>query len=289
MLQRLDLEHLAERAVDELSGGERQRAVLARAVAQEAPVLLLDEPTTSLDIGHQLEVLELVDELRRERSVTVVSSFHDLAVVGQFADAVALVVAGAVVAHGPPGGGPDRRAHRPPLRGRRRRRRGGGRHQHGRQTTPGRGARDWEDARTWRPSMTDVAEPVDLETYHPMEPAMQQCPFPGYAALRNESPVYHHAGTGMYFVSRLDTINTVLRDPETFSSMAANVGTVDQDPAVMEEDPPHQRRGLAPGRDDAQHRPARCSTPATASRSAWPSRPGASPSRRTPSAASSTS
>ncbi len=82
--------------------------------------------------------------------------------------------------------------------------------------------------------MTDVAEPVDLETYDPMEPAMQQCPFPGYAALRAEAPVYHHPGTGMYFVSRLDTINQVLRDPETFSSQAANVGTVDRDPAVME-------------------------------------------------------
>ncbi len=102
VLQRLDLEELAGRPVDELSGGERQRAVLARAVAQEAPVLLLDEPTTSLDIGHQLEVLELVDELRRERDVTVVSSFHDLSLVGQFADEVALLVDGAVVAHGSP-------------------------------------------------------------------------------------------------------------------------------------------------------------------------------------------
>ena len=63
ILQQLELSPLAQRRIETLSGGERQRTILARALAQEAPVLLLDEPTTALDIGHQQEVLDLVDEL----------------------------------------------------------------------------------------------------------------------------------------------------------------------------------------------------------------------------------
>ena len=60
------------------SGGELQRVVLARALAQEAPVLLLDEPTSALDLGRRVDALELIDELRRERSLTVLSAVHDL-------------------------------------------------------------------------------------------------------------------------------------------------------------------------------------------------------------------
>lgn len=102
VVQRLDLDDLAERPLDSLSGGERQRAVLARAVVQETPVLVLDEPTTVLDVGHQYDVLELVAELRTERQVTVITTMHDLSIAGQFADEVAILHDGGVAAHGAP-------------------------------------------------------------------------------------------------------------------------------------------------------------------------------------------
>jgi iron complex transport system ATP-binding protein len=100
VLELLDLADLADREVVTLSGGERQRAVIARALAQEAPVLLLDEPTTALDIGHQQQVLVLVDELRRSRGLTVVSAMHDLTLAAQHADGFVLLHEGRVVARG---------------------------------------------------------------------------------------------------------------------------------------------------------------------------------------------
>jgi iron complex transport system ATP-binding protein len=93
-LHRLALEGLASRPVDRLSGGERQRVAIARALAQESPILLIDEPTTSLDVGRQQSVLELIDELRRDRSLTVISAMHDLTLAGQYADGLALLVDG---------------------------------------------------------------------------------------------------------------------------------------------------------------------------------------------------
>lgn len=102
-LGRLDLGRLAPRPLGALSGGERQRAVLARALAQEAPVLLLDEPTTALDVGRQQEVLETVSELRIERGLTVLGAMHDLTLAGQYADCLALLDHGRLVSHGPPG------------------------------------------------------------------------------------------------------------------------------------------------------------------------------------------
>ncbi len=101
VLDHLDLGAFAGRALDSLSGGERQRAVLARALAQQAPVLLLDEPTTGLDVGHQQQVLELVDTLRRDLELTVVSAMHDLTLAGQFADRLVLLDGGRVAAAGP--------------------------------------------------------------------------------------------------------------------------------------------------------------------------------------------
>jgi iron complex transport system ATP-binding protein len=101
-LQRLDAEELADRSLDSLSGGERQRVVLARALAQEASVFLLDEPTTGLDIGHQQQVLDLVEGLRRGRGIAVVSALHDLTLASQYADRLVLLNGGAVVAEGPP-------------------------------------------------------------------------------------------------------------------------------------------------------------------------------------------
>jgi iron complex transport system ATP-binding protein len=100
VLHQLELSPLAHRGIETLSGGERQRTVLARALAQEAPVLLLDEPTTALDIGHQQEVLDLVDELRRDRGLTVLSSMHDLTLAAQYSESLVLVDRGEVVISG---------------------------------------------------------------------------------------------------------------------------------------------------------------------------------------------
>jgi iron complex transport system ATP-binding protein len=102
VLDHLDLTGMATRRLDSISGGERQRAVLARALAQQAPVLLLDEPTTGLDVGHQQQVLELVDTLRDDLDLTVVSAMHDLTLAGQFADQLVLLDGGRVAAAGPP-------------------------------------------------------------------------------------------------------------------------------------------------------------------------------------------
>jgi iron complex transport system ATP-binding protein len=99
-LRRLSAEDLADRVLGSLSGGERQRIVLARAIAQEAPVLLLDEPTTGLDIGHQQQVLDLVEDLRREEGITVLGALHDLTMAAQYADRLALMDEGRLVAQG---------------------------------------------------------------------------------------------------------------------------------------------------------------------------------------------
>src|SRR5207253_9889945 len=77
-LEQLDLVSFAQRRLDTLSGGERQRATLARALAQDAPVLLLDEPTAALDMGRQQQVLEIVDRLRASRGLPVISTMPDL-------------------------------------------------------------------------------------------------------------------------------------------------------------------------------------------------------------------
>lgn len=100
VLGRLELEAFAGRPLGSLSGGELQRAVLGRALAQETPLLLLDEPTTALDVGHQQQALELVDRLRREERLTVISAMHDLTFAGLFADRLLLIDAGRVVAEG---------------------------------------------------------------------------------------------------------------------------------------------------------------------------------------------
>ncbi len=101
-LDRLDLVELSARALGTLSGGEAQRAVLARALAQEAPVLLLDEPTSNLDIGHSVDVLEIIDALRKHDGLTVVTAIHDLTLAGRFADRLVLLSAGEVAADGVP-------------------------------------------------------------------------------------------------------------------------------------------------------------------------------------------
>jgi iron complex transport system ATP-binding protein len=102
VLARLDLDGLAKRALQTLSGGERQRAVLARVLAQQASLLLLDEPTTGLDIGHAQALLDLVDRLRHEEGATVVSTLHDLTLSAQYASHLLLLDKGKVAAQGTP-------------------------------------------------------------------------------------------------------------------------------------------------------------------------------------------
>jgi len=99
-LEELDLLGFAERPLDTLSGGERQRVLIARALAQASPVLLLDEPTTALDVGHQQDVLELIDRLRHANRLTVVTTMHDLTLAGQYADRLVLLDEGRVVVAG---------------------------------------------------------------------------------------------------------------------------------------------------------------------------------------------
>lgn len=101
VLERLDLVSFAQRRLSTLSGGERQRVIIGRALVQEAPVMLLDEPTSALDIGHQQYALELVDQLRRQHGLTIVSAMHDLTLAGLYSDRLALLHHGHCVASGP--------------------------------------------------------------------------------------------------------------------------------------------------------------------------------------------
>ncbi|MEM9465576.1 MAG: ABC transporter ATP-binding protein [Actinomycetota bacterium] len=102
VLARLDLEAFTNREVGSLSGGERQRVVLARALAQETDIVLLDEPTTALDLGHQQDVLDLVESLRHERGLTVIATLHDLTLAARYGDRIALLSGGRIVESGPP-------------------------------------------------------------------------------------------------------------------------------------------------------------------------------------------
>ena len=95
-------QRLAGRSIDELSGGQRQRVWIAMALAQETDVLLLDEPTTYLDLAHQVEVLDVVSELNARRGITVVIVLHDLNLAARYADNLIAMKAGAVVAQGAP-------------------------------------------------------------------------------------------------------------------------------------------------------------------------------------------
>ncbi len=101
-LDRLELGGFAQRRMGTLSGGERQRAVLARALAQEAEVILLDEPTSALDLARQQQVLELVDCLRRQDDLAVVAAMHDLTAVSLYASRAHLLDHGGLVASGEP-------------------------------------------------------------------------------------------------------------------------------------------------------------------------------------------
>ncbi len=101
-IELVNLTHFSDRDVDTLSGGERQRAWLALALAQETSIVALDEPTTFLDIGHQLEVLELVRELNQAQGLTVLMVLHDLNHAAAFADHMVVLNKGQIIAKGEP-------------------------------------------------------------------------------------------------------------------------------------------------------------------------------------------
>ncbi len=101
-LVRTDLESLGHRYVGSLSAGELQRARIARALAQQPAILLLDEPTAHLDLGHEFAAFELLSQLVTERSLTVVSVTHNLNMASRFCGRVVLIAGGCVVADGPP-------------------------------------------------------------------------------------------------------------------------------------------------------------------------------------------
>jgi cobalamin transport system ATP-binding protein len=100
-LEKTDLLPMADRRVDQLSGGERQRVFIARALAQEAPILLMDEPTASLDLCHQLEILTLVRSLTEEGHLAI-AAIHDLDMASRFCHRLILISEGRIAADGPP-------------------------------------------------------------------------------------------------------------------------------------------------------------------------------------------
>ncbi|CEJ42429.1 ABC-type Fe3+-siderophore transport system, ATPas e component (ATP-binding protein of ferrichrome ABC transpo rter) [Umezakia ovalisporum] len=101
-LETTRMKELAERELDTLSGGQRQRAWIAMVLAQDTNILLLDEPTTFLDLAHQIEVLDLLWELNRNRNITLVMVLHDLNQACRYADYLVAVKHGSIYAHGTP-------------------------------------------------------------------------------------------------------------------------------------------------------------------------------------------
>ncbi len=102
-MEKTSTQHLAERRINELSGGEIQGIVIARALAQETEAILLDEPTANLDIGRQIEILDLIRSLCRENNMTVVAALHDLNLAAQYCDRLVLLNNHRVHAEGMPG------------------------------------------------------------------------------------------------------------------------------------------------------------------------------------------
>ncbi|MCH8185041.1 MAG: ABC transporter ATP-binding protein [Chloroflexi bacterium] len=98
-----EIGHLAQRPLGSLSGGERQRAVVAMALAQEAPVMLLDEPTASLDLAHQIGIMDMVRDFQGARAGTVLVAMHDLTLAAQYCDRIVMIADGRAYADGPPG------------------------------------------------------------------------------------------------------------------------------------------------------------------------------------------
>ncbi len=100
-LLRTNTWHLKDRSINEISGGERQRVIIAKALAQETKVIILDEPTSSLDIHHQLEILDLLKELNEETGVTIIMVLHDINLAARYSKEVALLHLGSLITIGP--------------------------------------------------------------------------------------------------------------------------------------------------------------------------------------------
>ena len=97
-----DVAHLADRVVTELSGGERQRTLIAMCIAQQPKILLLDEPTSHLDIGHQLSVFNLIKKLNRQANMTVIAVLHDLNLAAEYCHRIMVIDNGLITASGRP-------------------------------------------------------------------------------------------------------------------------------------------------------------------------------------------
>jgi len=101
-LEFVDALHLKDRFIDELSGGERQRVIIAKAIAQEPRILLLDEPTTHLDISHQVQIFDLLKRMNKESGLTIVSILHDLNLASDYCDKLILLDNGMIKSKGAP-------------------------------------------------------------------------------------------------------------------------------------------------------------------------------------------
>jgi iron complex transport system ATP-binding protein len=101
-LEFADAVHLKDRFIDELSGGERQRVIIAKALAQEPKILFLDEPTTHLDINHQVQIFGLLKKLNKEQGLTIVAILHDLNLASDYCDELILMDNGAIKRKGAP-------------------------------------------------------------------------------------------------------------------------------------------------------------------------------------------
>ncbi|MCH9011381.1 MAG: heme ABC transporter ATP-binding protein [Chloroflexi bacterium] len=101
-LELTDTLDLADRVIDTLSGGERQRVLIAMALAQESPIMLLDEPTSSLDLSYQTGIMDLVTAVQRRRDGVVIVAMHDLTLAAQYCDRLVMLSNGRIYAEGPP-------------------------------------------------------------------------------------------------------------------------------------------------------------------------------------------
>ncbi len=102
ILRILDIEKLAMRNFDELSGGQQQKVLIARALVQEADIMLLDEPTSNLDIWHQLDVMNVIRDVVKKRDITAIMALHDLNLAAAYSDRIIMMHKGKIVAAGDP-------------------------------------------------------------------------------------------------------------------------------------------------------------------------------------------